>query len=72
MDVRTGEQKPCDGPSGHYCHMLRSYSHNTGVAFPRGGGVLQYQNGWSVPLEPHGAHGEREKSRNLGSTRENY
>ena len=28
---------------------------------PSGGGrVLLYQNGGGVPLEPHGAHGERE------------
>ena len=34
------------------------------------GGVLPYQSGGGVPPEPHGAHGEREKSRNLGSREE--
>ena len=37
-----------------------------------GGGVLPYQSGGGVPPELHGAHGEREKSRNVGSPRENY
>ena len=31
-----------------------------------------YQSGGGVPPELHGAHGEREKSRNLWSPRENY
>ena len=34
--------------------------------------VWSYQSGGGVPPEPHGAHGEREKSRNVGSPRENY
>ena len=38
----------------------------------RPGGVLPYQSGGGVPPEPHGAHGEREKSRNVWSPRENY
>ena len=37
-----------------------------------GGGLLPYQSGGGVPPEPHGEHGEREKSRNLWSPRENY
>ena len=40
--------------------------------YPGGGGVLPYQNGGGVPPEPHGAYGEREKSRNLTSPNENY
>ena len=39
---------------------------------PEGGGGYCHTKAVGVPPEPHGANGEREKSRNLGSLRDNY